>query len=251
MTSRRLLLTGLVAVTVVSAGIAQELMPRLDGPIDVQALRAQTLGEVLPEVLLPEEPAPPRPGNARLWGIAVAPVPELLAMHCPPLRDGRGLLITDVARFGPADDAGLRAGQILLQVDDNVLYRPSDLQRPNADAVIELLVQGEVVTTTLEPKPHPGLARPADAAVAAPAFERMPREALSGSVFSDGAPGAEAISIAGANGRYKITAVVTTEDGPERVMLRGTRGEIEEQLDGLPRSVRGAVRRRLSQVDVP
>ena len=266
---RTLLLACLVAISAASAGMAQEMMAFPRGPIDVQSLRAEMLGNVLPGVLAEapsrayaETPASveeaPR-DNAELWGLALGQIPDLLYVHCPPLKDGRGLLIADVAEYGPAYEAGLRPGQILLQADDRDLYEPADLPEPSEGLEVLVLHQGEVFQASLAAPsdPNEAVSVPQDDAPAA--ASRAPASAAAESaepsngrsLASKGAvavpAGSQAISLAYANGRYAIEAMMPVKRGYKKVRLEGTRPQIDKQLEDLPKSMREAIQSRLPQ----
>ena len=61
----------------------------------------------------------------RDWGLALAPIPELLALHCPKLKPETGLVIESVRPGSPAEQAGLIAGQVIA----------GTLTKPEADAL--------------------------------------------------------------------------------------------------------------------
>ena len=255
MYNRSLLLVGLAVVSAAAIGMAQERMPRFDGPIDVQSLRSRTLGDIVPREMLeapmPAEPfttvEPPR-GSAASWGITLGQIPDLLYLHCPALKDGRGLLIADVLPDSPAEQAGLCPGQILLKIDDEALYRPADLPELRRALEVLLLDQGEVVKTTLSPCPPEDLvpAPPIRGDAVYPESYRLPSRR---SAVSDSADMQQAIAVACANGQYKIEAMMPVGRGYKKVRLEGTRRQVEKQLADLPPSLRSAIRRQLPEMD--
>ena len=59
--------------------------------------------------------------------------------------------------------------------------------------------------------------------------------------------GSQAISLAYANGRYAIEAMMPVKRGYKKVRLEGTRPQIDKQLEDLPKSMRQAIQSRLPQ----
>ena len=252
MTTRIPLLACLAIVTAASIAAAQDMRQFSRGPIDVQSLRAQTLGN-----MFTEKHEKPARRVANPWGISFGRIPDLLYVHCPQLQDGRGLLVADVEKHGPADRAGLQAGQILLQMDDQVLSRPADLPQPRVGTEIFLLDRGELMETAVpaprdtrqivsaqqDPKPAAVAGkRKADAveSLAAPANRSMAR-----SLLSEAPDSPQAISMAMANGQYQIEATVPAEKGQKTYRLEGTRREIDQQLKSVPTSLRTSIQKQL------
>ncbi|NQT35974.1 MAG: hypothetical protein HQ581_00705 [Planctomycetes bacterium] len=233
----------LAALAVGSTVAAQDML----GPIDVQSLRARTLGEVLPgamaESMMAEPDMTAMPcDNAQSWGVVLGEIPELLYIHCPALQDGRGLLITHVCQYSPAEEAGLVSGQILLQVGEQVLYKPADLPVLCRPAKVALLDEGKVVEATLAPVAI-------DAAVpdremrgfSAERFRMPATRGLSTTSATSSSDSQQAIAIGLTNGRYKIEAM----DVDGKVKLQGTRTEINRQLKSVPKPLRQAIQSRL------
>ena len=67
-------------------------------------------------------------GTSRRIGITTTPLTDQLANHFG-VSGGRGLLITSVAENSPAARAGLRAGDVLTQIDGNQIGTVTDLVR--------------------------------------------------------------------------------------------------------------------------
>jgi len=88
-------------------------------PIPPQAPPVVEEGE--PQIA--DEPAAPVPmpqAGKPYMGVVLDPLPELLAGHLK-LADGEGLLIADLAPGGPAAAAGLRANDVLVAIDGQVV----------------------------------------------------------------------------------------------------------------------------------
>jgi len=233
-----------------AGGNATAELPTLGGSaIDVEALRAQTLGDLLPqdlnEPLLQDRFAIEHlTDNARSWGIVSGRIPDVLRLHCREISDGRGVLVAGVDRQSPAECTGLQSGQILLKVDDRVLYGAGDLPPARNGAEVTLLDHGELRRASLV-----GAGRGA-----ARARPEHPGGVASNSVDARGWSTAsartagnmgQAVSIACANGRYSIAVSVPDAAGGRTVRLEGTRDQVEQQLTRLPPSVQNAVRRQL------
>jgi putative serine protease PepD len=107
-----------------------------------------------------------RPGDADLYAVSVAdarrvaehliegePLPSLwLGAHTES--QGEGLVILDVTADSPADDAGLRAGDVLVSIDGQRLSSPDDLllieRRGSPDTSLILTVQRGSSRTEVE-----------------------------------------------------------------------------------------------------
>ncbi len=235
----------LAALAVGSTVAAQDML----GPIDVQSLRARTLNSVLPETMAesmmaePEMTAAPCE-NVQSWGVVLGEIPELLYLHCPALQDGRGLLITHVCQYGPAEEAGLVSGQILLQVGEQVLYKPADLPVLCRPMKVALLDKGEVVETTLTPVALDAVVPDREMRGFSAERFRMPAtRGLSTTSATSSSDSQQAIAIGMTNGRYKIEAM----DADGKVKLQGTRAEIDRQLKSVSKPLRQAIQSRLPQ----
>jgi len=256
---RTLLLACLVAASAAPVAVAQEMTAFPRGPIDVQSLRAEMLGRMLPGVMAEAssgvyaeapagvEEAPPE--NAQLWGLALGQIPDLLYVHCMALKYGCSVLIAEVVEYGAAYEAGLRPGQILLQAGERDLYEPADLPEPAEGLKLLVLHQGEVYQATLAAAADPdeAVAVPEEDAAAAAAPEAEYAEPAAEPAGEPVPAAAQAISMAYANGQYAIEAMMPVKRGYKKVRLEGTRRQIERQLEDLPKSMRQSIRSRLPQ----
>src|SRR5258708_32657935 len=87
-----------------------------------------------------ETPSPPDKGAAYL-GILFGPVAEALYDQLPQLHRDQGVLVTQVLADSPADKAGLRRHDILLQYDDKKIRDCDDLVRLLQDDKAERTVK--------------------------------------------------------------------------------------------------------------
>lgn len=66
--------------------------------------------------------------SRRSIGVGVAPLTKQLAGYFG-IKDGKGLLVNRVGKGGPADKAGIRAGDVIVKVDNRKVRANSDLIR--------------------------------------------------------------------------------------------------------------------------
>ena len=89
-------------------------------------------------------------------GVSVAPLtPELASRYKLP-RDAKGVVVQDVDPDGRAADAGIRAGDVIEEVNRQAVQNVDDLRaalRKNADRPVLLLVnrQGSGLFVTVRP----------------------------------------------------------------------------------------------------
>jgi len=63
-------------------------------------------------------------------GVGIEPLHEAMLRHLPQLlRDGRGIMVTEVHHDSPADKAGIKAHDIITSYDDQKLYSPEQLAK--------------------------------------------------------------------------------------------------------------------------
>jgi hypothetical protein len=167
----------------------------------------------------------------------LAPVPELIYLHCPKLKQDAGLLIEAVHPGGPAEKAGLAPGEIIAGTEQQWIYSPEELPELAAPQALIVLQAGKLCKVVVQPL----LAdEQADEATAGAAAE-------SADACKSACDGCQAISMACVNGRYQIEAAYTTPQGPCKVQLNGTRAEIEKSLALLPPAVKQAIESRLDR----
>lgn len=73
-------------------------------------------------------PAPTRIERVTFAGIVVEEVPEILGKHLP-IPKGMGLIVTEVLKDSPAEQAGIRKDDILLRFDDQLLASQDQLRK--------------------------------------------------------------------------------------------------------------------------
>ncbi len=102
----------------------------------------------------------------------------------------RGALVTSVEKDGPADKAGVEAGDILLKVDGKAVEKSADLPRlvgsikPGAKAALQLFRRGatkDMVVTVVEFEPE----KPVRRAAAEPGSAPAPAKSVLGITVSD------------------------------------------------------------------
>jgi len=63
-------------------------------------------------------------------GIGIEPLHAAMLRHLPQvIRDGRGIMVTEVHHDSPADKAGIKAHDIITSYDDQKLYSPEQLAK--------------------------------------------------------------------------------------------------------------------------
>ena len=72
------------------------------------------------------------------------------------------------------------------------------------------------------------------------------QESESSTSSSSFSTGGESVSVSNINGQIQIDAVLSTPDGPTEVLLRGTRAEVDAQIDALPAELATQLRSRVS-----
>ena len=176
------------------------------------------------------------------WGVTVAPVPELLYMHCPTLKPDAGLLIEAIRPGSPAQRAGLVAGQVVAGVQEMWLFSAHDLPSLIAPRTLTVLVAGQLREVEIQPNRVPLSASKSNAEL-----HPAPSRSSAVSTAAD-AGGSQAISLACANGIFEIEASYATAEGQQKVHLSGTRRQIDKSMADLPASLRQAIERRLQTV---
>lgn len=256
----------LILAVSVAAVAQQDRFP--EGPLDVDALRSEVMSRhfgpadrraaldrelALPMVPMPAEPARDEPIWAE-WGLSVAPVPQVLYLHCPKLRPGAGLLIEAVRPDGPAEQAGLAPGQVVAGLDDQWIFAPDELPDLDRPRNLVVLVAGKLRAMRVEPTgaidaaAEPGGMR-STAPAQARAFGAAAGSRLAAGYASSAVDGSvEAISLACADGIYEIEASYATPEGRQKFRLSGTRRQVEKSMADLPAPLRQAIERRLETV---
>lgn len=179
------------------------------------------------------------------WSVTIAQPPEILRLHCPPLRGEAGVWVRKVDPNGQAAARGIRTGDILLRADGRTLAASKRLPAP--DQVLDLVVlrQGQIrfIAPVLPnfPKVHAGDDWMLDRSVSTSAFSGD----FAGA-FANDESGAVAVSQVGDQINLQMTL---PELGDQPVRFRGTRQQIEQQLQKSTLTADGKqrVRRALAQ----
>ncbi|GAB4128469.1 S1C family serine protease [Thermopirellula anaerolimosa] len=105
-----------------------------------------------------EDNAPPKADDYWL-GVLCGPVPEVLRAHLE-LPENTGLLVEDVVKEGPAEKAGVRVHDILLQAGDKSLQSPADLVNEvhaaaDKPLTLRILRGGKNMELSVTPEPRP------------------------------------------------------------------------------------------------
>lgn len=98
-------------------------------------------------------------GKTYWLGVLCGPVPQALRAHLD-LPEDTGLLVEDVVEEGPAEKAGLRVHDILLQAGDKNLQSPADLvdevnRAADKPLTLQVLRAGKKLELSVTPEPRP------------------------------------------------------------------------------------------------
>lgn len=102
-----------------------------------------------------EEPAAPK-----YWvGVQLAPTPEILQKHVERLKDGAAM-VAGVAPDSPADKAGLKAGDHVLKVNDEMITSPEQMveivRNCDGKAITVRVLRGlDIESLTVQPEEAP------------------------------------------------------------------------------------------------
>mgnify|MGYP003663001926 CR=1 FL=1 len=227
------------------------------------------------------------PASVPVWGMDVTEIPDILRMHCTVLRGNVGILVASVVADSPADRMGLRAGDVLLEIQGKRVHNIADLPDPtNAPATalnILLLRHGQVQSTaaaSFGPAPfgpvplgapsmpkmpgdevqqfvermiqqsrnQPAIAMPPSwAAPAWTAPSGTGTPAHSGVYASSSASGNESMSVSRAGDQISIE--ISSADGSAPIRLHGTMSQVEQQMHAqqLSPAMQQKIRRALGQ----
>ena len=179
------------------------------------------------------------------WGVAIAPPPDILRLHCQPLRGQAGVWVRQVDPNGRAAALGIRAGDIMLSANGRMLVASTPLPEPDQVADLVVLRRGQVrfvasLHQNLPPFPMDNDWM-LDQSVTASSFS----DTLAGALPNDES-GAVAISQVGDQINLQMTL---PELGRQPARFRGTREQIEQQLEKSDLTTDGKrrVRRALNQ----
>jgi len=96
-------------------------------------------------------------------GMGIEPLHPAMLRHLPQLlRDGRGIMVTEVAEDSPAAKAGIKPHDVILNYDDQKLYSPEQLvklirhDKPGREVKIGLIHDGKATDVTVTLGEHQG-----------------------------------------------------------------------------------------------
>ena len=167
--------------------------------------------------------------------LTLKPVPPILRLHLPILGENLGVLVESVSRGSAPENAGIRAGDVLLEAGGSAVRTGDPLDPLDASLPIVVLRRGR--TQLLHPRHRtPNVyGRPFPAFDAPPAmsnrdFGPIPGGGVSVSSSSTSSSfGDRAVSISRAGEQISLEiSMPDLADGPIR--LHGTAEEIEHQL---------------------
>ncbi len=222
--------------------LAKVVYSQTPGAIDIHSLRNSVLSQAAANLhssaaaLAQSAVLPAPPTAAQTWGVEVMVVPDLFARTLPDLASGPGLLITNVLKGSPADQLGLRKGMVLLDVNRRRLTKECEL--PQLDKPLAFVVLTNDGAKNVEIHPDPLWLEQLENPLVNQLGSRSARTVLPIQEIHS----ACSVSMAEANGRLSISAMVPTPAGEREVSLRGTRAEVESQLQTLPVDVQAKLR---------
>lgn len=230
-----LLATATLCATVFNtAARAQNPMFDANGQVEIDKIRNQVLTRIsMPNMSQIEVDANVDPLDATAealmsWGLELMPVPSLLRPAHKALAEV-GLLVTNVVPDSPAMQLGVQVGMVLLSVDAKPLKSLEDLPRIVTGMCLHVLTDdGTRSATVKEPKQEPVF--PATNSVSASSFTNS----------------GDSISVSNVNGLVQIDATLKTQDGQKQFVLKGTRAEIDRQIDQLPADLAKRLRQQVS-----
>lgn len=209
------------------------------------------------------------------WGLATIPLPDYLRGQLPISSD-QGLLVTHIVTAGPAAQAGVVAGSLLLAINDQPLpsravLPPLRLQQQLTvmcdRGIIQLRVAPQLVPPALpQPWLRPQLVDPLDLLdplqAARLQLDRLGCSGLGlGALDTHGTHGSDwlgqlgldagqaaphSLSVTQIDDQLTVSAVVEGPDGATRIELRGSSAEVARQLAELPPEIAEQLRIRLA-----
>ena len=204
------------------------------------------------EVARPADPMPSADKGAAYLGVLFGPVSEALYDQLPKLSRSQGVLVTQVLADSPAEKAGLRRNDILLQYDDKKIGDCDDLVRclqadaPDRTVKLTLVRGGKEMT--------------ADAVLALGPAIRTAQEVKTGNAPNDASPGVAkpggpaTVSVAATpleRGRMKVTVEFYPEGQGrmQRLTCEGDTSEIDHVIaEKVPERERGMVEVALKRI---
>lgn len=176
------------------------------------------------------------------WGVSVMPLPSYLRSDVLGLVPGQGLLVTGVEPYGPAAQAGLRQGHLLLDVDGLLLNQDSCLPALDRRRCVLVMTDQGLIEVNIESL-RPQLPQYQLGARAFfgnfPAYVTAP---IATAEILDRPSCIRSLAMSEWNGDLEVSAIVDDVQGPRHLELRGTREEIECQLRELSPELQRALR---------
>jgi len=123
--------------------------------IHVPHIEVPDIDVEIPDVDIPEIPGPPFAPSLPRLGARVEDLDDQLGEFFG-VRNGDGVLVRSVRKGGPAESAGLRAGDVIVKVDEEAIADHSDLRgalRERRDAPLTLTVVRDRKEITLKVAP--------------------------------------------------------------------------------------------------
>lgn len=213
---------------------AQNPMFDANGRVDVDKIRNQVLTKLsLPHAAQTEldsivEPLDATAEAIMSWGLELMTVPNLLRPAHEALAQA-GLLVTSVVPDSPAMHLGVQAGMVLLTVDDQPLKTLEDLPRLVPGMCLHVLTDDGIRSATVKEPKQPSVFHSANS--------------VSASSFTSSG---DSISVSNVNGLVQIDATLKTKDGQKQFVLKGTRAEIDRQIEQLPADLAKRLRQQVS-----
>jgi len=201
-----------------------------DDLANVDALRDQILRQagIIPHSSPAGATQVPRscsPSTINPLGFTSLPLPNYLRSPELGLPPDCGLVITQVHPSSSAYQAGLRPGMTLVELDGEPVFSSADLHQLSGTHVLLVLTDEGLHSIK----------------ICQPAAEELTAEELSEQLLS--LP--RSLSISEANGIMAVAAIVDTDQGPQQVELKGTRKQVELQLQQLCPQVQAVLRPHL------
>ncbi|MCO8125506.1 PDZ domain-containing protein [Stieleria sp. TO1_6] len=194
--------------------------------------------------------APPSPPPTE---ITLQPVPAILRLHVPRLTGDRGVLVQSVMPESASAKAGIRVGDVLLEVGGRTIHQDDTLGKLESAFPIVVLRRGRIRVLRAEPREMP-----ADWVDPLAPFPPNPHAASglwmpgfsSSSASSRGGAGNRAVAISRAGDQISLEMSLP-QWVADPIRLRGTAAEIERQIQEskLPEAAKREVRATLLQAN--
>jgi len=204
--------------------------------LDTDALRSQVLGQwgLPPGFMQPLDPAfrgQCMRNHFNKLGFVSIPLPNYLRSSALGVPDEGGQLITRVAQGSPAALNGLQPGMTIVEIDGELLNSAADLGRLCGPHALLILTDEGMQLVELK-------------SIAANLIDPFSQPEFTGGLRNMELP-ARSLSISESNGIMAVAAIVDTQRGAQQVELKGTRQQVEMQLQQLTPEVQNALRPHL------